>query len=113
MLVNDGDPKVSLTPFSLYSFPAFEVLAHPSPLPPSLPPLLPQVSPASARMYGLVQATDQAVTFLLVNGACHLSDKYGRRPFMALANMGLGTGKEGGREGGREGGGACHMYSEG
>lgn len=53
----------------------------------------PKVSPASARMYGLVQATDQAVTFLLVNGACLLSDKYGRRPLMALANVGLGTGQ--------------------
>lgn len=36
---------------------------------------------------------DQAVTFLLVNGACSLSDRYGRKPFMAVANMGLGAGQ--------------------
>ena len=36
---------------------------------------------------------DQAVTFLLVNGACSLSDRYGRKPFMAIANVGLGTGQ--------------------
>lgn len=36
---------------------------------------------------------DQAVTFLLVNGACSLSDRFGRKPFMAMANMGLGTGQ--------------------
>lgn len=33
------------------------------------------------------------MTFLLVNGACSLSDKFGRKPFMAVANMGLGAGQ--------------------
>lgn len=53
----------------------------------------PKVSPESAAFYGYVTAVDQAVTFLLVNGACSLSDRFGRKPFMALANFGLGTGQ--------------------
>lgn len=53
----------------------------------------PNVSPESAAFYGYVTTVDQAVTFLLVNGACSLSDRYGRKPFMAIANVGLGTGQ--------------------
>jgi hypothetical protein len=42
----------------------------------------PSVSPKSSSMYGIVTSVDQLMTFLLVNGACSLSDRYGRRPFL-------------------------------
>lgn len=41
-----------------------------------------KVTPESAAFYGTVTGTDQLLTFLLVNGACSLSDKYGRKPFL-------------------------------
>lgn len=52
-----------------------------------------KVSPESASFYGLVSGIDQLVTFNIVNGACSLSDRYGRKPFMGLSNFGLGSGQ--------------------
>lgn len=68
---------------------------------------------ASATLYGLLSSTDASFTLLSVKFHASMSDKYGRRPFMALSALGLGTGfymtyhsrKVGSRGGGRAEGG--------
>ncbi|CAM9870219.1 unnamed protein product [Pylaiella littoralis] len=50
------------------------------------------VTAASATLYGLLSSTDASFTLLSVNFHASMSDKYGRRPFLALSALGLGTG---------------------
>lgn len=47
---------------------------------------------ASATLYGLLSSTDASFTLLTVKFHATLSDKYGRRPFLALSALGLGAG---------------------
>lgn len=51
-----------------------------------------EVTSRSASLYGTVSGIDALFTFLTVNAHGSLSDKFGRRPFMALASLGLGVG---------------------
>lgn len=51
-----------------------------------------QVTAASATLYGLLSATDASFTLMTVNFHATLSDKFGRKPFLALSALGLGTG---------------------
>ncbi|CAM9956070.1 unnamed protein product, partial [Laminaria digitata] len=50
------------------------------------------VTAASATLYGLLSSTDATFTLLSVNFHATMSDKYGRRPFLALSALGLGIG---------------------
>merc|ERR1711988_11321 len=52
-----------------------------------------KVTPASSSYYGFITGTDQLFTFLTVSTACALSDRLGRKPFMILSALGLGTGQ--------------------
>ncbi len=51
-----------------------------------------QVTTASATLYGLLSSTDAFLTLLTVKFHASMSDKYGRRPFLALSALGLGLG---------------------
>lgn len=68
------------------SFPAFATHT------PALQNGAAQVTAASATLYGLLSSTDASFTLLTVNLHAGMSDKYGRRPFMALSTLGLGAG---------------------
>ena len=46
------------------------------------------VTPDSAKVFGLIQTTDSAFTFLFVNAIGLLSDKFGRKPFMVYSSFG-------------------------
>jgi MFS transporter, DHA1 family, tetracycline resistance protein len=66
---------------------------------PSLPRLVnmvvngvPDVTPRSQMAYSALLALDNSFTVFTSNMWCTLSDKYGRRPFMAMAALGIGTG---------------------
>jgi len=50
-----------------------------------------RVSELSARVYGNIQGIDALFTFLSVNLIGCLSDVFGRRPFMFISSLGLGT----------------------
>ncbi|CAN0082112.1 unnamed protein product, partial [Ectocarpus sp. 12 AP-2014] len=50
------------------------------------------VTAASATLYGLLSSTDASFTLLTVKFHASMSDKYGRRPFLALSALGLGLG---------------------
>eukprot|EP00752_Nemacystus_decipiens_P011767 g10443.t1 len=50
------------------------------------------VTAASATVYGLLSHTDPILALLTVKFQASLSDKYGRKPFLALSVLGLGTG---------------------
>lgn len=50
-----------------------------------------KVSESSATVYGNIQGIDALFTFLSVNLIGCLSDVFGRRPFMFLSSLGLGT----------------------
>jgi MFS family permease len=49
------------------------------------------VSPHSAQVYGNMGGLDAFFTFLSVSFIGRLSDRHGRKPFMALASAGLGS----------------------
>lgn len=49
------------------------------------------VSSLSAQVYGNIQGLDAFFTFLSVHLVGRLSDRHGRKPFMALASLGLGA----------------------
>ncbi|CAM9189870.1 unnamed protein product [Ectocarpus sp. 4 AP-2014] len=50
------------------------------------------VTAASATLYGLLSSTDASFTLMTVKFHASMSDKYGRRPFLALSALGLGLG---------------------
>lgn len=50
-----------------------------------------KVSESSATVYGNIQGIDALFTFLSVNLIGCLSDVFGRRPFMFISSLGLGT----------------------
>eukprot|EP01039_Chlorochromonas_danica_P001415 gene1415-1539_t len=50
-----------------------------------------EVSSLSAQVYGNIQGLDAFFTFLSVHLVGRLSDRHGRKPFMALASLGLGA----------------------
>ena len=66
---------------------------------PSLPKLLNvvingknAVTPASQMAYSTLLAIDSGFTLLTNNLWCSLSDRYGRKPFMAMSSAGIGIG---------------------